>query len=205
MFRPKFRSLGYADSTLKYVETARLLYLSSLRSSRRYHRAQMDLICLSVCRMSVVCRLSSACLSSVCRLSVCHETPPSLWDRSLPKFISGFFRPLRGSVKIWYWPQSNPPPPNAPQKWPRKMKFCTYLPDPCRIINLGLNFNYKLRNCACADLSLLVLYVLTWNFVDNLLTLAASEIMAWISTTRCATAHAQIYLLYFCMYLLEIF
>ena len=48
-------------------------------------------LCLSV---SVVCL-------SVCNLclSVCHQNP-SLWDRSLPKFIFGFFRPLRGSVKI---------------------------------------------------------------------------------------------------------
>ena len=83
----------------------------NLQSRRRYHRAQRDSICLSVCRLSV------------CRLSVCHQTPPSLWYRSLPKFIFGFFRPLRGSVKIWYWPQSNPPPPNAPQKWPPKMNF----------------------------------------------------------------------------------
>ena len=88
-------------------------FLSSLRNRRRYHRAQRDSNFLSVCHLSVVC------LSSVCRLSVCHQTPPSLWDRSLPKFIFGFFRPLRGSVKIWYWPQSNPPPPKSPQKWPQ--------------------------------------------------------------------------------------
>ena len=71
LFRPKFGSLGNAVSTLKYVETARLLYLSSLRSSRRYHRAQMDMICLSVCRMSVVCRLSVCRLLGVCLFVVC--------------------------------------------------------------------------------------------------------------------------------------
>ena len=81
--------------------------LSSLRSRRRYHRAQRDSICLSV----------------ICRLSVCHQTLPSLWDRSLPKFIFGFFRPLRGSVKIGYWPQSNPPPPTPPKMTPQNENF----------------------------------------------------------------------------------
>ena len=37
---------------------------------------------------------------SVCLSSACHQTPPSLWDQSLPKFIFGFFRRLQGSVKI---------------------------------------------------------------------------------------------------------
>ena len=133
-------------------------YLSSPRSRRRYHRAQRDSNFLSVCH-----------------LSVCYETLPSLWDRSLSKFIFRFLRPLRGSVKIWYWPQSNSPLPNAPQIWPPQIEniyFLTYPPDPCRIINHGLKLNYKVRNCACADLSLLVLYVLIWNFVGNLLSLA---------------------------------
>ena len=58
--------------------------LSSLRSRQRYHRAQRDSNFLFVRHLSVVC----------------HQTPPSLWDRSLPKFIFGFFRPLQGSVKI---------------------------------------------------------------------------------------------------------
>ena len=161
----------------------------------------------------------SVCLSSVCRLSVCYQTPSSLWDRSLPKFIFGFFRPLRASVKIWYWPQSNPPPPQRPPEndpqnenfcfltnwleilyitsWPLPhhkswlesqlqgaqlrisisfsfvcidLKFCREPPDPCHIINHGLDLNYKVCNCACADLSSLLLHASTWNFVDNLLT-----------------------------------
>ena len=33
---------------------------------------------------------------------------------------------------------------------------------------------YKVRNCAYADLSSLLLHVTTWNFVDNFLTLATS-------------------------------
>ena len=47
-----------------------------------------------------VCLSSVCCLSSVVCLSVCHQTPPSLWNRSLLKFIFEFFRPLQGSVKI---------------------------------------------------------------------------------------------------------
>ena len=60
-------------------------------------------------------------------MSVCHQTPPSLWDQLLQKFVHRFFRPLWGSVKIWYWPQSNPPPPMPCKKWPHKMKFLFFL------------------------------------------------------------------------------
>ena len=83
-----------------------ILYITSwlLPHHKSWLETQLQGVCLSVCRLSVVC------------LSVCHQTPPSLWNRSLPKFIFGFFRPLQGSVKIWYWPQSNPPSPNAPPK-----------------------------------------------------------------------------------------
>ena len=107
LFGPQFRRLGYAASALNYVETSRLLYY--------YHQA---------------CEAGEGIIGhrgiqffSVC-LSVCHQTPPSLWDRSLPKCIHRFFRPLWGSVKIWYWPQSNPPAPMPPPpKWPPKMKI----------------------------------------------------------------------------------
>ena len=54
----------------KRLELKGLLLLSSLRSRRRYHRAQRDSICLSVCCLSVVCL--SVCLSSVVCLSVCR-------------------------------------------------------------------------------------------------------------------------------------
>ena len=150
--------------------------LSSLRSRRRYHRTQRDSICLSVCRLSV------ACLSSVC-LSVCHQTPPSLWDRSLPKFIFGFFRPLRGSVKIWYWPQSNPPPPNAPQKMTplnENFYFLTYWLEILYITSWPSPHHKSWLESQLQGaqlhirISILVLYVLTWNFVDNLLSFAAS-------------------------------
>ena len=112
--------------------------LSSLRSKRRYHRAK------TVSNFSVC--LSSVCVSSVICLSVglsVIKLLPAYGTDHYQKFIFGFFRPLRGSVWIWYWPQSNPPPPYAPQKWPPKWK--------CLVFN-----------------------VLTWNFVHNLLTLAAS-------------------------------
>ena len=219
MLRPQFRRLWYAVSALKYVETAYLLYQACEAGEGIIGHRGIQIFCLSVICLSVclsVCHqtppslwdrslpkfifgffrplrgsvkiwywpqpnpppanappkitsenentyqaceaaggiighrgiqifcLSVVCgLSSVCRLSVCHQTPPSLWDRSLPKFIFGFFTPLRGSVKIWYWPQSNPPPPTTPQNDPPKWKF-------------------------------LIFDVLTWNFVHNLLTLAAS-------------------------------
>ena len=126
-----------------------IISLSSLRSRRRYHRAQRDSICLSVCHLS----------------SVCHQTPPSLWNRSLPKFIFGFFRPLRGSVKIWYWPQSNPrpPTPSPPKKWPPQNENLYFL-------------TYWLE----------ILFITSWPLPHHK--------SAWISITRCATAHVQIHL-----------
>ena len=33
------------------------------------------------------------------------------------------------------------------------LKFRREAPDPCHIINHDLDLNYKVRNCACADLS----------------------------------------------------
>ena len=33
------------------------------------------------------------------------------------------------------------------------LKFCKQPPDHCRIINHGLDLDYKVLNCACADLS----------------------------------------------------
>ena len=47
------------------------------------------------------------------------------------------------------------------------LKFCKQSPDHCRIINHGLDLNYKVRNCTCTDLSFLVLHELTCNFVGN--------------------------------------
>ena len=80
-----------------------------------------------------------------------------------------------------------PRPPNDPQKWAPKMEsfifdvltwnFVHILPDSCHIVNHDLNLKYKVCNCACAGLSLLVLYgsgLYQFEiFVDNLLTLAA--------------------------------
>ena len=60
------------------------------------------------------------------------------------------------------------------------LKFCKQPPDHCRIINHGLDLNYKVRNCACADLSFLVLHILTWNFLHNFLFVPATISQVWV-------------------------
>ena len=69
MFWPQFRKLGYAVSTLKYTETAHLLYNQACEASEGIigHRG-IRIFCLSVGCMSVCL---SVCLSVCCRLSVC--------------------------------------------------------------------------------------------------------------------------------------
>ena len=60
------------------------------------------------------------------------------------------------------------------------LKFCKQPPGHCRIINHGLDLNYKVRNCACADLSILVLHISTWNFLHSFLTVPATISQAWV-------------------------
>ena len=60
------------------------------------------------------------------------------------------------------------------------LKFCKQPPDHCRIINHGLDLNYKVRNCTCADLSFLVLHISTWNFLHSVLFVQATISQAWV-------------------------
>ena len=60
------------------------------------------------------------------------------------------------------------------------LKFCKQPPDHCRIINHGLDINYKVHNCACADLSFLDLHILTWNFLHSFLFVPATMSQAWV-------------------------
>ena len=68
-FRPQFRRLGSAVSTLKYMETARLLYFYHYNQACEAgegiigHRG-IRFVCLSVVCLSSVC-LSSVCLSAI--------------------------------------------------------------------------------------------------------------------------------------------
>ena len=77
-FDHNFCRLGYAVSTLKYVETLRLLYYyyQACEAGEGIigHRG-IRFVCLSVVCLSSVCRLSVICLPSVCRLSVIKLLP----------------------------------------------------------------------------------------------------------------------------------
>ena len=60
------------------------------------------------------------------------------------------------------------------------LKFCKQPSEHCRIINYGLDLNYKVSNCACADLSFLLLHILTWNFLHSYLFVPATISQAWV-------------------------
>ena len=60
------------------------------------------------------------------------------------------------------------------------LKFCKEPPDHCRIINHGLDLNYKVHNCACADLSFSALHISTWNFLHSFLFIPATISQAWV-------------------------
>ena len=64
------------------------------------------------------------------------------------------------------------------------LKFCKQPPDHCHIINHGLDLNYKVRNCACADLSFLVLHISNWNFWHSFLFVQATISQAWVYSFR---------------------
>ena len=64
------------------------------------------------------------------------------------------------------------------------LKFCKQPPDHCCIINHGLALNYKVHNCACADVSFLVLHILTWNFLHSFLLVPVTISQSWVCSFR---------------------
>ena len=72
------------------------------------------------------------------------------------------------------------------------LKFCKQPPDHCRIINHGLDFNYKVRSCACADLSFLVLHKSTSNFLHSFLFVPITISQAWVCSFHTTPFYPQI-------------